>query len=763
MQRKSKALLFLSLLLCAKLSPAGQVATVSGTELFVVDCTNQALTLRFRVAGKVPQAVRTNNIRKEAGSATAVAWSITWQVPQPSMPAITEYQVMGAVSGTCPAAGRFVVPLTVVFADGTQDNLDIRVVRAAEPVLDLPASVVLRTDLPVAGGLPYVPSIRLRETSGAAAIEGLSVSGGQLKNAAGELVDTVLNPALSSSIVVAGQGTDLKLRVSSEPSVGTYTTRLTVHSPALKQSQAIDVTFKVAFLPVYLFITILVGVVIGWVVNVRLAGRAALDTARLEAYRAAGALGRRAAQQKDPTVQQRFIALVAALESDIRDARTPAEVQAALTKSAGGADAIELEAGKAAEALRLALLQVHEQLAPGHVAPDAMVREKLEALAGQLVDIDAAAAAGDVIDAQRRLDAFRSTLAPSLAAALQPWLLDLYESLHELGEWSAPAQALEQERGRILTLVTAAYQATAGQFVSECDKVAIAVRTLTAFTAPRAIAEAFRAAAVALQAAKPAVALALSALAAEVLRQTASDAEPLNTLQRLTAVRRDVEARMQLEMPGDAGLRHCLETGNFPGAAAVIAPPAAMPPAAPGPLPTPIARTTPPALPAAAPPKLICRILVPALLPLDRMTTVKLDWPGGAPPRPVVWKCDGAAKASIANENSNGAEITPSQAGFLTIMADLGGGDVVTAQTYAGNLMQTPDLVKLAKESAKVNWSIWFFTAALTSLTGYLIFVNAWMGSGADFFAAFVWGFFGQFSLDRIRDTVKTTTARTLP
>jgi hypothetical protein len=754
-------LLSLLLLLYANMSLAVQAATVSGTELFVVDCTNQTLTLRF-TAGKVPQAVRTNNIRKEASPATAVAWSIAWQVPQPSLPAITEYQAVGAISGACPTAGRYVVPMTVVFNDDTQEKLEIHVVRAAEPILDLPTSVILRTELPVFGGLPYVPSIRLRETSSSAPIEGISASGGQLKNAAGEVVDTVLNPDLSSNIVKAGQGADLKLRVSNKPSVGAYTTRLMVHSPALKQSQEIDVTFKVVVLPVYLFLMIVVGVVVGWYVNVRLAGRAALHTARLEAYHAAGAVGRRAALQKDPAVQQRFISLVATVESEIRDARTPQEVQTALTKSASGADTIEREAGKSADALRLALTRVREKLEPGHVAADIMVRQKIEALTGRLSDIDAAALAGDVVDAQRRLDEFESALEPSVTATLQPWLQELYGKVCELGEWSAPAQALEQERLRILAMITIAYQAPGGQLVSECDKIATALRTLVVFTGPRAIAEAFRSAAVALRAAKPPLALALSALATELLGQAASGASPLDTLHRLITVRRDAEAQLQLEKPGDLGLRRCLEIGDFPGAAAEISPPAALPAAAPCPLPAPISRPTPAPLNAGGAAAPMPRILVPAFLPLSP-SIIKLDWAGAVPTPNVAWTCEPTAIAVIAKGDNKGAEITPSQAGFLTVSANIGKDNIVKAQTYAGDMMQTPDFIQLVKESAKVNHTIWVVTAVLTSATGYLIFANAWIGSTSDFFAAFVWGFFGQFSLDRIRETVKTTTARTLP
>lgn len=757
-----RRLLSLLLLLYLNMSLPVRAAAVSGADLFVVDCTNQTFTLRFRT-NKAPQAVKTNNIRKESSPAVAVAWSVFWQAPQPSLPAIKEYQALGAISGTCPVVGRYIVPITVIFDENTQESLEIYVVRPAEPTLDLPPSITLRTELWPSSGLPYVPSIWLRETSGAGPVEGISTSGGQLKNAGGELVDTMLNPDLSPNIE-AGQGVALKLRLSNEVPVGTYTTRLLLHSPALKQAQPIDVTLKVIVLPLYLFLTIAVGVVAGWYVNVRFAAKSALDTTRIDAYRVASALGRRAVSHKDPAVQQRFIALVAALESEIRDARNSQEVQASLTKSANDGDAIDQEALKAADTLRLALAGAEETLAPDHLMLDKMMRQMLDSLTKELGAIDNAAAAGDVTDAQRRLDEFQSSLLPSISAALLPWLEHLHGELCELGQWSAPAQALELERTRILVLVENAYRSSGRQLVSECNTIATALRSLMVFAGPRSIAEAFRSAAVSLQATRPQVALTLSALATDLLGQAVSGAEPMDILRRLIAARRDAETQLQLEKPNDLGLIHCLEIGDLPGAVALIIPPAAVPAAAPVPSPAPIARvamalTAPLDLSSTRP-----RILVPPLILLNRPSEVTLDSPGVHSMTGVAWTCDPAANADIKMNMSDdkSATITPSQAGFLTVSAKLGIG-TFKAQTYAGSMTQTADYIRLVKESIRGTYGIWVLTAVLTSFTGYFIFANTWMGSWGDFFSAFVWGFFGQFSLDRIREAMKTATSRTLP
>ena len=53
--------------------------------------------------------------------------------------------------------------------------------------------------------------------------------------------------------------------------------------------------------------------------------------------------------------------------------------------------------------------------------------------------------------------------------------------------------------------------------------------------------------------------------------------------------------------------------------------------------------------------------------------------------------------------------------------------------------------------------------AVLTVFFGYEIFIAGWYGTFADFFAAFLWGFFGQFGLERLRDLAKPVTAKALP
>ena len=766
-------LFFLSLLLLVAKAASAKTA-ISGTESFVVaDCANPTLALRFS-ADKAPLAVKTNNIANETSPKTLVAWSIAWQVPQPSIPSINEYQATGTVSGPCPAPGRYAIPISVVLdPSGTPEKLNIHLSRAAEPTLDAPTTVTLRTELPVIVGfpyifdvmVPYVPSIRLREISSAATIETISASGGQLRNSAGEFIDTMLNPDPNPLSVNAGQGGDLKLRVSNTPPVGAYTTRLILHSPALKQNQTIDVTLKVAVLSIYLFITVVVGVVVGWLVNVWLAGRATLDTARLEAFRAAAALGKRATLQKDPAVQQRFISLVASLETAIRDAKTPQELQAELAKSGTDAATIEQEAGKSTDALRLALARVREVLEPGRIAPDSMVAQGIAPLAGELSEINAAAASGDVVDAQRRLDEFESSLLPSITTALQPWLALVSGKLDDLGEWSAPAQALELERQSVVVLIKTAYPAPAEQLVQQCNKIAVALRMLAVFTGPHEIAQALRSATAILSAAKPTLAQALSTLASELPAQAASNISPLDIMDKLATARRAAEMQMQLEKPGDPTLTGRLHAGDFPGAASLIAPPAAPAPvtaAAPALLPAPISRPAT-ALPAAGGGAFKARLLIPALIPLDPSSPVTLDWGGGKPAASVTWSCNPSDHAKMRNGSTTGAIIEPIVAGFLTVSATNAAGPIAEAKTYVGDMTQTYDFTRLVKESGRYNNVIWAVTAVLTSFTGYLIFANAWIGSPADFFSAFVWGFFGQFSLDRIRETVKTTMARTLP
>ena len=93
----------------------------------------------------------------------------------------------------------------------------------------------------------------------------------------------------------------------------------------------------------------------------------------------------------------------------------------------------------------------------------------------------------------------------------------------------------------------------------------------------------------------------------------------------------------------------------------------------------------------------------------------------------------------------------------------INGQDTVTALTFIGDVMQSPDYVALQQRARRLNGLIWTVTALITVGFGYETFVTNWFGSLSDFMSAFLWGFFGQFGLDRIRDLAKPAIGKTVP
>lgn len=733
-------------------------AVVTGPRVFVVsDCAKPpAYTLRF-VSDVAPLAVRSSDAaRKDTQAVTP--WSIEWSAPVAADPTIKEYTAEGLIKGGCPAPGAYALQVSLLFPAGAAPApLQIEV-RRPEPVLDAPAAITLEGEMPTWNDAPALRPIQIGETSTVADIDAVSAGAGQLRNATGEQAAAALTPVNTPLKIPAGKVGTLAVGLSNALPPGTYTTRISLQSPSLKQPQNIDVTVKLRLYRSYLFITIVVGVLLGWVVNVWLASRTALLTARVEALRSADVLARRASVQRDPEVQQRLVAAMVELETAIRNAEKPEQVQTAITEATALVTRIETEAGNAANALKTALQRVHAVLEPAQGPLDTMVAERIAALSAELAGIDAAAAGGDVVEAQRRLDALEQRLGAAVADALRPWLAGLHAKLRDVGPWAAPAVALEAERLRLMQEIEAAYPAAPEQLVEASHKIAAALAVFTRFTAPAAMAGSLRAAAAILQEKKnDTLAHALTDAAVDLLALGSANASPVMLLDHIAATRRRVEERM-LVAKDDAAVRTQLQNGNFVGAAATIAGTQA-PNAAPGPTVKEIARPAS-ALQGAPPSAWRPRLIVPAMLPLKRPSHVQIDW-GKADKAPIDWAATPAG-ATFQNAGMDGADVVPSQSGFLTIAAS-NTAMRIEAQTYAGSLGDSTDLARARSESSSIKWWIWLATAVLTSLTGYLVFANTWFGTIGEFFSAFVWGFFGQFGLDRVRETVRPTISRTLP
>lgn len=764
----------LALLLAAPTLASAEAATaVSGQRTFVIaECDNASIVLRF-TADTAPLAVRTKDIRSKGPAAAAAAWSIAWTKPVSSDQSIGEYQATGTLTNGCPDPGSYEVPLAVSF-EGTPPSaagIAIAIVRAGTPVLDAPASVTLALET-----LPFgfhaatdALSIPLHETSHVADLKEIAVTGSALKAASGEYAGIVLDPLSTPLAIAAGGRAELKLALSQVPAAGSYTGTLILHEAMLKENRSINVTLKVRVAGYFLMVAVALGIALGWFFNVRLAKRAALSAALLEGLRAVGAIAKRAAPQKDPAVQQRLIGLAAAVEASIRDATTPEAMQAAVTDAQTRATAIETRAVDAAKEFAQSLARVRGVVAPNHLPPDAAIAHRLTVLTAMLDRIDRLGSGGDVEEAQRRLAAFEQTLPRDVPEALQPWLREVGGALDALGPWANPAREPEQTRRALADALRTAFPlADPGQLVQQADDVARRLRGWVALSAPPAMAEQFRAAAAALRPAQVNYARlieALSAAADNSMRGGADEPDPIARLQALAAIRRGVEAEFRIADPANGALDAVLAAGDFPAAvAALLQPGAAVAAAAHAALQlAPLQRAvTDLGAPGAAqvPP----RLDLPPDLMVNRRARARLDWANGAPPGAAPqWSCDPQGAAVIADGEATGANVTPRRPGFLTVSVQFGNDAPISAGAYAGEVTATPDYAAIAAAAGRVNLWIGIASALLTTFAGYEIFIGTWLGTFGDFFSAFLWGFFGQFGLDRVRDLAKPITGRALP
>ena len=72
------------------------------------------------------------------------------------------------------------------------------------------------------------------------------------------------------------------------------------------------------------------------------------------------------------------------------------------------------------------------------------------------------------------------------------------------------------------------------------------------------------------------------------------------------------------------------------------------------------------------------------------------------------------------------------------------------------------DVKKVEAAARRANWVLTGVAGVLTAFVGYQIFSASWFGTLGDFLGCFLWGFFGQFSLDRVREMAKPMVSKTL-
>jgi hypothetical protein len=742
------------------------------TSFSFADCSNAGILLRF-TADPAPLSLRAGDIvliQSAAGVAgTPVDWTILWEAPTLSDPAIHEYESIGSVKNGCPPPGRYKVPLTLYQPAGDQVSktaFEITVERTIEPVLDLPATAALTLEIwPLgAGRMGALPGLSLGELSGSADLGQVFATSASLKNAAGDLTDIRLEPA-GPVTLAAGKSATLDLLLSRTPDPGTYTARLPLHAFAAKQSQAVDITLKVRVFWGFLLAAIGLGVALGWLFNVHLAQRAALGAAQLQGLRDAGAIASRALPQKDTAAQQRLIVLAAAVAAKVRNARAVTDVQAAVKDGQDMAASIETRAADTAKQFAEAMTRLQGWWTPDGAALDEALEGRLLPLRQTLDTIERTGAAGDAEAALARVAELEARIRKDVPRLLRAWLVDLNGALESFGPWGDGAQEPEATRHGLLTNLAAAYvQTDPAQLLRQSNAIARGLGGWVTLTAPGGMARSLRRAGEILRAGgQSALADALMTHATASQSLGADRQDLIGRIEALAATRREVEGMLRTARPGDAALDRILGGGDIEGAAKLMAPPPAAPHAFAAyafPPVEPLTRPSAP-LPAAEDPVTLPRIRLAPHLETRATVRIELDWSLASLAKSApVWERDPAGAADFANGTAEGVDLTAQEPGFLTISAVFAGQSPVSVRTYIGEPVDSPDYRKTAAETQRVNNATAAVAAVVTVFFGYEIFIAGWFGTFADFFSAFLWGFFGQFGLERMRDLAKPMTSK---
>jgi len=775
----AKLAFFVVLLVAPVRSAAASVPVISGPTTFVIsDCNDARIPLRFIPGGSLaPIAIRTKDIVNETPKGAPVGWSISWDKPLLTDQSIAEYQTLGTLNGGCPLAGTFDVPLTISLGGTPPSSAELKftLVRIVDPVLDAPVSVMLPLNIwpfGVGGFDESELSIPLRETSYGASVDGIVAVGSELKNASGELAGIMLISQPNALKLGAGAGANLGMTLSQTPDPGSYTGKITLHAPTLKQNQAVDVTLKVRVCWVFLLVVIGLGVGLGYLVNVSLRQRAELDAALLEGLRASAAIAQRAAAQKDPAVQQRLINLAAYLEGQVKDATTTKAVDDAVTAAQSRANDIETMANKAATDFGQNLARLRSIVQPSEVPLDDAIDDLLASLKQTLDRIDRVGTSGDVEEAQRCLQQLEQIWAKGITNALRPWLVQLQSALDDLGPWADANAEPELTRKALKEELLQAYAISEpGKLVQQCDAIARQLRSWVTLTAPGAIAKVFRVAATILVRGGAAeLGGTISSQADDIVHEAAGDQDPLATVRKLAAIRTKVEELFRRSPKASGDLIARLAQGDFSGAAALLVGPAPsnVAPSASrdvGPSREPLAlvqRLQTELRDVGTPPAVQPRLLVPPQLSVKQTVRIEVNWADTpVPDEQAKWSFDPTGNAQISNATAHGTDMIPLKAGLLTII--FGVSEFKTAATtYVGDVSATQNYRQISKQGRRANFLISGVTALITIFAGYEIFVGTWFGTFGDFFSAFLWGFFGQFGLDRLRDLSKSIVSRPL-
>jgi hypothetical protein len=476
-------------------------------------------------------------------------------------------------------------------------------------------------------------------------------------------------------------------------------------------------------------------------------------------------------------VQQRIMGVAVHLETMSRAATSGDEVDKAIVDRQAEVKTIEEDARASEATLVKELSAVRGSLGLGGAGLDPAIADRVASVSQELVAVDAAHEAGRVEAALARLQVFEWRLPQGVFSALGPWLLAVGSALTDLGAWSAPEQEPEKTRvalrARAKTALALDKRAVLGTFVSEANALAIDLRSWIAFELPHDVAKSLQdAAAITRIGGRIEVADPLTECSAEALAQQSVGPDPIANLKALAKIRDRAEHELESSALPQVRrqIRDVLAKGDFASAAALLAPP---PSALARSVPQPQAKSagirallsedgSPTVSPAKDVP-LWPMVDLPLQLDVGKPTRATLDWGGAAAPHPKVtaWSVQPQGVAKISPDGE-AATVTATVFGRLAVTAEFDDGTRASSRAFAGDVAMSPSYSAIARDAWWVNVVTGLVAAVLTTCVGYEIFAAAWFGTFADFLTAFLWGFFGQFGLDRIRTLAQPIVSKPL-
>ena len=253
-------------------------------------------------------------------------------------------------------------------------------------------------------------------------------------------------------VVDRGSATVVEVSPIGDYSVGASTGFLIVQSSNLAAPVNVAYTVRVRRDPVWIVVSAVGGLFLGWLVRVALKGRIAFVQARLAASRFVASLMTILQATPDTVFRAKVNAQLDALRRQARSGRDPIALIAAVTAAKAGLDVAQADLDTRSQTLKSQLDALHKLLFRQYSFPTA-VEAAAQAARNGCASAEATLAGRDTANAQRQLDGDVASQLTNLGLAAGQWRADTRPYLENLQTY-LPALA-EAETATLKTEISA--------------------------------------------------------------------------------------------------------------------------------------------------------------------------------------------------------------------------------------------------------------------------------------------------------------------